>query len=486
MTDSDTEMTAAPPSHALSMALVGRGVGLTTLAAFVSLHVQVLGLFGSGGIDPMTRRVTFLADSFGAEAFLAAPSVFFAIGGSDLALHVTCALGELAGLAMMVGVLSGPAALLAYLLYLSFASLGAPFLPLQWDTLLLESLVIGAIVLPWSLRQRLDQCVEPTLPMRAVVWLLVGRLMFASGWVKLASGDDTWWSLRALDSHFETQPLPVGLSYLLHFGPRWIRTLGAAMTFGVELILPFAIPAGVLGRRIAASGFVALMVSIALTGNYGFFNLLSIVLALSLLDDACLLRVLPKRLRERVGTVPRSPSPLARRATTGFASVQLALGAFALLATLGVRVPLPDAVSSFRLASGYGLFAVMTTERPIVIFEGTEDGVTWREYAYRYQSSDVARGPSQCFPHMPRLDWMIWFAGLGDYESNRWISAVERGLLERRPEVLGLFERDPFHGERLRSVRAVRYLYRFAPPGDPDWWVREGREPYGPALSRRE
>jgi hypothetical protein len=487
VTEPDAE---SPPakvsSYALSTALFGRGLGLVTLVAFASLHAQVLGLFGSDGIDPMTRRVSFLADSFGVDAFLAAPSVFFVVGGSDGALSGACLLGELAGLAMMLGVLSGPLSLLAYVLYLSFCSLGAPFLPLQWDTLLLESLVIGAIVLPWSKHQRLDACREPTPLARAVVWLLVARLMFASGFVKLASGDEAWWSLRALDHHFETQPLPTGLAYALHFGPRWLRTLGVVVTFLVELVLPFAVPFGVLGRRIAAAGFVALMVFIGLSGNYGFFNLLTIVLSLSLLDDAAIERLLPKRLRARVGRVPVVRTVNATRAANVAPALQMLLGSLALLSTLGARVPMPDAITSLRLTSTYGLFAVMTTDRPIVIFEGTTDGVEWRAYDYRYQSGDPARGPSQCFPHMPRLDWMIWFAGLGDFESNGWIRAVERGLLEARPNVLALFARDPFHGERPRSVRAVHYAYRFAAPGDPDWWERSDRVPYGPALTRSD
>ena len=38
-----------------------------------------------------------------------------------------------------------------------------------------------------------------------------------------------------------------------------------------------------------------------------------------------------------------------------------------------------------RMVSGYGLFAVMTTERNEIIIEGSDDGVEWREYAFRYK-----------------------------------------------------------------------------------------------------
>ena len=314
----------------------------------------------------------------------------------------------------------------------------------------------------------------------AATWPAVARLMFASGFVKLASGDATWSSLRALDAHFETQPLPVGLSVALHFGPAWLRTCGAALTLVVELVLPFAILLGTVGRRIAAAGFASLMVLVALTGNYGFFNLLTIALVVPLLDDALLERAL-RAMRVNVGTaVDAVQTTVWRRLSQVAPSVQAALGALMLASTLGARVPLPDPIASLHLASPYGLFAVMTTERPIVIFEGTDDGETWRAYDYRYQSGDPSRSPAQCFPHMPRLDWMIWFAGLADPEGTPWITAVERGLLEARPDVLALFGRDPFDGSRPRRVRAVRYLYTFAPPDADDAWTRTDRAPYGP------
>jgi hypothetical protein len=55
----------------------------------------------------------------------------------------------------------------------------------------------------------------------------------------------------------------------------------------------------------------------------------------------------------------------------------------------------------------YVLFAVMTTQRDEIIIEGSDDGVEWREYDFRYEPGDVARRPRWNIPHQPRLDWQM-------------------------------------------------------------------------------
>jgi hypothetical protein len=480
--------------HALSIALALRGIGLVSLCAFVSLHVQVHGLFGADGIDPMTRRLGVVEDA-AEHPFFVVPTLFLFVGGSDAALDLVCVLGELASVAMVLGLAVGPAALAAWLAYLSFVAIGTPFIPLQWDTLLSEALVLAALAAPPVLRARLGRPVPPRPLALLAFWFLIGRLMFAAGWVKLASGDPSWSGLTALDHHFETQPLPTLAGAAMHFAPHALHAAGVVFTFLVELVLPFAILAGESGRRIAAGGFALLLTVIAITGNYGFFDFLAMVLALSLIDDAVIVRALARwRFSlEGMATLSHRAAQGTARVTSALTALPMLLGLVALLSTFGLRASLPSALLSldetldpFRLASGYGLFAVMTTTRPIVVFEGSDDGVTWHEYDYRWQSGDPARGPATCMPHMPRLDWMVWFAGLVAEDGGPpppWISLVERGLLEAQPGVLSLFGRDPFHGRPPRHVRAVWYHYALAAPGDAAWWVRTGGAPFGPTRT---
>ena len=41
-------------------------------------------------------------------------------------------------------------------------------------------------------------------------------------------------------------------------------------------------------------------------------------------------------------------------------------------------------VAPFRSINGYGLFRVMTTERPELILEGSMDGIRWQAFELRY------------------------------------------------------------------------------------------------------
>src|SRR6185436_21046790 len=98
------------------------------------------------------------------------------------------------------------------------------------------------------------------------------------------------------------------------------------------------------------------------------------------------------------------------------------------------------------------LFAIMTTRRTEITIEGSLDGREWREYRFRYKPCDPHSLPSQSAPHMPRLDWQMWFAALGNWRDSPWLYRFMQRLREGRPEVLRLLDGDPFHGERPRFV----------------------------------
>src|SRR5439155_5288918 len=129
---------------------------------------------------------------------------------------------------------------------------------------------------------------EPRPPTRSELWLLrllVFKLMFLSGVVKLTSKDPTWTSLTALDYHYFTQPIPTWPAWYAHHAPTWVHRASVAVTFVIELCAPFFIFGSRRMRRIAFVLFALLMIGIGSTGNYGFFNVLSLVLCVVLLDD---------------------------------------------------------------------------------------------------------------------------------------------------------------------------------------------------------
>jgi hypothetical protein len=147
-------------------------------------------------------------------------------------------------------------------------------------------------------------------------------------------------------------------------------------------------------------------------------------------------------------------------------------------------------VAPFHLVSGYGLFAVMTTERPEIIIEGSDDGVAWKEYELKWKPGNVNRKPAWVAPHQPRLDWQMWFAALGTYDNQPWLMRFLMRLLEGSPTVLKLLKRNPFPAQPPRYIRAVMYDYQFTTPAERkatrDWWRRERRRLYCPAIELKD
>jgi hypothetical protein len=147
------------------------------------------------------------------------------------------------------------------------------------------------------------------------------------------------------------------------------------------------------------------------------------------------------------------------------------------------------AAQPLRSVNSYGLFAVMTTTRPEIIVEGSNDRQTWLAYEFKHKPGDAQRRPGFVAPHQPRLDWQMWFAALGTYRENPWFINFCVRLLQGSPEVLALLERNPFPNRPPRYVRATVYEYRFTSAAERRatgaWWRREFKGEYCPVLSLR-
>lgn len=464
-----------------------RCLGLVFLCAFASLWRQLDGLWGSRGITPIAEVVA------AGKAFL--DPTLFATFSSDLALQIACLGGMLCGALLAIGILPLPALLAANALYLSFMNAdaaGAGFLSFQWDTLLLEAGVLACFVAPptlfvWHARA------EP----HPVAWFalrfLLFRLMLGSGAVKLLSGDPTWRDLSALEFHYWTQPLPPFVAHYAMDLPAWFHRASVAAMFAIELLLPPLIFGPRRARQVAAAGFALLQLSIIVTGNYGFFNLLTLVLCLPLLDDAAL----PRRWFDAPRPPPPPVTPPRKAARIAMGAVicglmVLAAGEFAI--GLGQRdlVPQPlldlrAKVAPWNLVSRYGLFAVMTTDRVEIVMQCTADGREWKDYEFRDKPGATTARPRYCIPHLPRLDWMMWFAALGPFDQSRqWLLRFERRLLEAEPSVLALLQPAPLDGDRPLAVRAVAWRYRFSSASERDrgiWWKRERIGEFGPSVT---
>jgi lipase maturation factor 1 len=479
---------AGHPSYVLSRWLFLRLLGVVYFVAFVSLALQITGLVGEHGLLPAGGFLERAHAAYGSGAYRLFPTLCW-LGAGDGMLRALAWGGAVLSLVLVAGVAQAPVLLLLWVCYLSLAVVGQNFLWFQWDALLLETGLLAVLYAPTDMRPSLQRERAPSPAMRWLVWALVFRLMFLSGITKLASGDPAWRHLTALDYHFWTQPLPTWPAWYAQWLPEWMHRGMTLATIAIELLVPWLIvvPERWAGRgsRRARHAACALLVlgqlAIALTGNYGFFNLLAIVLCLSLLDDAVLGRVLPLRL------AAGDPEPRWKQyAIRGFAPLLALLAALTfageIIQTLPGRRgafanPLLDAVAPLRSVNGYGLFRVMTTERYEIVIEGGADTVHWREYSFRWKPGDPARPPAFVAPHMPRLDWQMWFAALNPEGAREWLEPLIRHLLEGTPEVLTLLRENPFPDAPPRYVRLAYYRYRFSTPVERTtggmWWQRE-------------
>lgn len=475
-----------PARHARVSDLFLRLLGLVYLAAFASLGVQVRGLVGSDGIAPLGEYLQRAQEALGTRAFAELPMLFWA-WSSDTALVTACALGMVAAFGIVTGWWRRAALVAAYLLYLSLFHAGQVFTGFQWDLLLLE---VGFLA-----------CFLPggsPLVVALFRWLAF-RFLFLAGLPKLQSGDPTWWGLSALEYHFETQPLPTPLAWWAHALPDALLRAGTAGTLFLELLAVFAIFLPRRPRCVFAGAVLVFQALIVLTGNYNFFNLLTMLLCLPLLDDAAL----PGGARDWEAGLPTATRGVGVFAG-GAAALYVLLGGvqmFEQIAGQPAWAPLSALhriTTPWQVVNGYGLFARMSTERAEIVIEASDDRRAWRAYTFRYKPDGPRDRPGWNIPHQPRLDWQMWFAALGGAAENPWFGNLLARLLQASPPVLALFEEVPFGGRAPRYVRARLEAFRFEAPATAlatgRWWRTAplgiyfpevaGRAPAGPGRDR--
>ena len=477
--------------------------------------------------------------------------------------------------------------------------MASPFLGYQWDTLLLEVSVLAVFYAPHTLRPELYGEREPSRLSEWMLKLLLFKLIISSGLVKLRSGDTSWRDLSALDYHFWTQPIPHQLSWYAHHLGAEVRRLGVLLNHFIELCIPWLILFPIsrallipwlvligtllgvyldelsIGLTLVIGGLTALMalmslyqrsrprqhskrdlswihtasatataliallmINVALTGNYGFFNLLTIALVFPCVHQRSLSRLIPHRLSVRIphncGPPPSSlwrgvvltaalfliPLNMSRLAQL-FAHTQISQ-ARALQTQLDrqsqevpARAPdrshdTPTALSvtqrawfnlyrlnreslrawgSLLLVNSYGLFARMTQERYELIIEGSAEGREWHPYRFKYKPNDTNE-LHFAGAHMPRLDWQMWFAALYPRCRHRWFFGLLDALLEGSPAVLSLFETSPFTQTPPRYLRVRRVSAQFTTSESRSLteqvWTYKAARDYCPIIDRAQ
>ena len=499
-----------------------RILGLVYLIAFVSLWIQVDGLVGSNGMSPVSQFLPAVHQQLGLDAYFLLPTLCW-FDSTNGFLHFLCGGGVILSLLLIFGVAPALSLVVLFVFYLSLTIAGQVFLSFQWDVLLLETGFLSIFLAPWRLWPRdLLLWPGPATPgtatsaiaspvSRAGLFLLkflLFKLMLMSGVVKLTSGDDSWgwlnhsfhWSaLTALDYHYWSQPLPTVFSWWADKTPEWFKHFSVAFCLAVEIIAPFFIWAPRRPRLVAAGLMIFLQMVIALTGNYCFFNLLTIALCLLLIDDAAV-RIKGSVRNGAPNTTPARTGRALPNRLCGYAAIAVILVTFPINAWLifsafnpqspppGLLANFYEQLEAFRIVSGYGLFRVMTKDRCEIVIEGSTDGINWAPYEFKWKPGDVKRAPGWCAPHQPRLDWQMWFAALETPGQNPWLIGLIVRLLEGSRDVSGLLAHNPFPDKPPHYIRAMFYRYRFTNSEERlqtgAWWKRQELREYLPTISR--
>jgi len=254
-----------------------------------------------------------------------------------------------------------------------------------------------------------------------------------------------------------------------------------------ELAAPFGYFAPQPVASIAAIVTIAFQALIMASGNLSWLNLLTIVLAIPALDDRVLRAVVPISTPElHVPTVPH-------RVVVGMLALLVGILSIRPVANmLSPRQIMNTSFNPLHLVGTYGAFGGITRTRYEVVVEGTADpypgrNSEWREYGFRGKPTATGLRPTQVAPYHLRLDWLMWFAAMGDYSQHPWFIRFMGKLLEGDRDTLSLLRYNPFPGEPPRFVRAQMYRYHFSTPKERrrtgQWWKREFVGPYFPEVS---
>src|ERR1700730_5967240 len=367
-----------PPKYFAARRWFLRILGLIFLIAFVSLWVQIDGLVGSDGITPVAEFLPAARAQLGDRALSILPTLCW-FNSSDAFLHFLCGGGVVLSLLLIFGIAPAVSLVSLVAVYVSLTVAGQTFLSFQWDILLIETGFLAIFLAPWRLWW--TKANDPPVSRGAMflLKLLLFKLMLMSGVVKLTSGDESWgwangwwhWNLAtALDYHYWSQPLPTIFAWYADTSPDWLKHFSVGFCLVVEIVVPFFIWAPRRLRLLACALLIFLQIAIGVTGNYNFFNLLTIALCLLLIDDGICRR--------------QNSAVIDRRYRIGdrlsiYAAVVVIVATLPLNARLIYGAFNPEAqwspsfarmfgwAASFRIVNGYGLFRVMTKNRKEIV-----------------------------------------------------------------------------------------------------------------------
>lgn len=483
-------------THGLAVHGFLRGLGLIYLLAFWSLAAQAGGLFGVGGLSPIAETVAGMRDASRLGSLWALG--WFALSSNMAMVWSVLLLGVGGGLLLLAGLFPWVGGVLAWSAWVSLRSVAGEWMGFQGDALLAE---VGFVAL-WMAAPHWRRLPDPgEMPDRLLGLLmchvLLVKVVLSSALVKLAGGDPFWARETALHVFFETQALPTAPAWGFHQFPGVLLRHAAVGVVLLETILPIYVFFPRTYRQLAAGGLSLLMLLLMFTGNHGHYPWLVLLLSFTLVDDRAWRSWLPEKLgfsAKELSGQPKSPTVGGWVVLCGWSF--LCMGGIFWRAPEAFPVPIRPVVEvldQVSLAQTYGMGGALRPHRFEIEVQGSVDGQQWREYLFRFKPGHPQRLPWIAGLHFPRLDFRVaelgWEAGRPDaFISDPWLANLAGGLMRNDPNVVRLFEVNPFADHPPAYIRFVVYEVRYADPVTRRdrgvWWVRAVRGLHGPVFRR--
>jgi hypothetical protein len=504
---------AGPPGHLLPRWLFLRALGLIYFSAFYSLVFQIRGLLGPHGLLPAGLYLAEISRDVGLLRYWYAPTLLWLNSSSPMLLFL-CWIGVIGSLLLVLNIWPRAMLSICFVAFLSFVTAAQDFSGYQSDGMLLCAGLLSIFFAPSGFRPGFGEVELPSRAPRFLLQFLWFTIYFESGLAKYLGGDPEWRHLTALDDYYQNGPLPTWLGWYAQQLPHRFHAATAFSTLFIELLLVWLV---FLPRPFLILCFLIvtpLEIGIILSANYAFLNYLVLSLGLLLLDDRFLLRFFPKGwalpvrrnqelMRSAKTSAEQTPPSDTWQVQKIISTLEMWLRGI-LLAWVGYamfflllheyfgHLQLPAApvvwLEPFRVANQYGLFGRMTRFRYEIEFQGSADDTNWAAYPFRYKPQDPYEPPGIYAPYQPRFDWNLWFASLGDWQSNAFVVHTEEQLLLNNPDVLQLFKSNPFPAQPPKHVRAILWQYWFTDIATKRqsgrWWRRQLLGPYAPTLER--
>lgn len=484
-----------------------RGLGVVFVVIFSGIIHESSALIGPRGLTPLPGLIAQLRATppGGVTAFLKNPTLFW-FNASPGMVEVMQWAGLLAAIALVLNLWPRIALAVCWTALLSFANGWIIFSDPQVDWLILETTLLCIPYAPAGFRPGLGVHSPPRpIAFFMMRWLLF-RVMFENGLSKIMYGDPRWYDLTVLDELYQSAPCPTILGYLDHQLPHWWHVGEILLTYLAEFVAPIWMLFG--GRRARWFAFLCwtlFQAGIQATCNFGWLNTSAIAMGVLLLDDRMLadaarvLRLpgLAARLATAATpvTVPAIRNPLSRYGLPAALWVHwyLTIVYFLVLSCKipenaffeTVNRPLRTLFSGFGSVNAYGLFAWLDQEHKVVEFSGSNDGgQTWRVFDLRYFPQRADHIPGFIAPRFPRFEAAMQIELATRNKPTALFGLVSQRLLERSPEVMRLFERDPFPDKPPQMIRIQVYRVWFTDLATQratgNYWRREYVGDYGP------